>query len=56
MRDKQYKSKGFRLNDKTIIDLQNLRQETNQSYNLLFKDMIKFYKQKLEENRATKTI
>lgn len=44
MRNKHYKAFGFRLSDKTVINLKNLRRKTDLSYNLLFVDLIKNYK------------
>lgn len=45
MRNKHYKTFGFRLSDKTVINLKNLRRKTDLSYNLLFVNLISNYKQ-----------
>ena len=43
MRDKHYKIKGYRLSKETIIKLAEIKEETNQSYNLLFIELIELY-------------
>jgi hypothetical protein len=40
-RDKHYKVKGYRLDDKVIKELENLSQRLNLSYNQLFIELIK---------------
>lgn len=43
MRDKEYKLKSYRLDDKTIEKLEDLKLAENLSYNLLFKRLIEKY-------------
>ena len=44
MKDLEYKPKGYRLNDKTIENLAELKKELGLSYNLLFAKLINNYK------------
>ena len=44
MRDKHYKLKGYRLDDKTIKEFEDLKFGENLSYNQLLKKLIEFYK------------
>lgn len=44
MRNINYKIFSYRLNDKTVSELKQIKQIANKSYNLLFVDLIKNYK------------
>lgn len=43
MRDKHYKLKSYRLDDKIIKQLEELRYKNDITYNLLFKELIERY-------------
>jgi len=44
MRNINYKIFSYRLNDKTVSELKQIKQIADKSYNLLFVDLIKNYK------------
>ncbi len=44
MRNINYKIFSYRLNDKTVSELKQIKQIADKSYNLLFTDLIKIYK------------
>lgn len=46
MKDKHYKVKGYRLNNKTIKDLHQLKTISGLSYNLFFQKLIENYEPK----------
>lgn len=56
MRNQHYKAFGFRLSDKTVSNIQDLRHKTNLSYNLLFAELIKNYKQHRKNKIYDQTI
>jgi len=55
MRNLHYKPFGYRLNEKTINEIREIKIAANKSYNLVFVELIKLYKKSKKFQKQTKS-
>lgn len=56
MRNINYKIFSYRLNEKTVNEIKQIKRITDKSYNLLFTDLIKIYKKSRQFKQYDKKI